>query len=406
VKTATITMFATVLVCSLTASRTPLHAQPVSTSPALPAGTNHAPSTGTNQPSPATTGHTPPASTDHPQPASNRAQPATTDRPSPASRNRTPAAGGNVSVQGDDKPWNRGVPLPTREAARLVFLEGNRLFNVPLFAPAAEQYLAALGTWKHPAFYYNLAFAQLNLGQDLEARDSLEQALKYGPEPLGTEEFQEAKKQLQDIERHLGRIRVSCPTDGAEVTLDGATLFTGPGSKEVWVKAQPHEVSAKKAEYVTQAKRVTISPDTKATIDLSLSKLVEDRPWAVWKPWAVVGTGIAIAATGGVFHALSARNFNAYDKAFLALPCADTGCMDSDISPKLGSQLDRARQEQRVAVGGYIVGGALVVTGAVLVYMNRPHLAEHGATGSSGKAVAMVPLISADTFGLLVMVSY
>ena len=29
----------------------------------------------------------------------------------------------------EDKPWNKGVPAETREAARAVFLEGNRLFS-------------------------------------------------------------------------------------------------------------------------------------------------------------------------------------------------------------------------------------------------------------------------------------
>ncbi|HMG21017.1 MAG TPA: hypothetical protein VK607_06855, partial [Kofleriaceae bacterium] len=49
----------------------------------------------------------------------------------------------------DDKPWNRGVPLADRQAARDLFLEGNRLFKIPLFARAAENYAAALRKWKH-----------------------------------------------------------------------------------------------------------------------------------------------------------------------------------------------------------------------------------------------------------------
>ncbi|HEX2690676.1 MAG TPA: hypothetical protein VHN14_28865 [Kofleriaceae bacterium] len=139
-------------------------------------------------------------------------------------------------------------------------MEGNRLFKIPLFGRAAEQYTAALRQWKHPAFYFNLALAQLNLGKDVEAHDSLEQALKYGEEPLGAERFQEAKKQLQEVERQLGRLHVTCQTLGAEVTLDGVLLFTGPGSYEGWVKAQDHEITAKNPDYLAQARRVTISP--------------------------------------------------------------------------------------------------------------------------------------------------
>ena len=48
-----------------------------------------------------------------------------------------------------------------------VFLEGNRLFKIPLFTRAAEKYIAAIEKWTHPALYFNLALTQLNLGQDL-----------------------------------------------------------------------------------------------------------------------------------------------------------------------------------------------------------------------------------------------
>ena len=104
-------------------------------------------------------------------------------------------------------------------------VEGNRLFKVPLFAKAAEQYTAAIGKWKHPAFYFNLAVAQLNLGQDVEARDSLEHALHYGEAALGADDFKEAQKQLRELEQLLGRIRITSSTEGAEITIDGATLF-------------------------------------------------------------------------------------------------------------------------------------------------------------------------------------
>src|SRR5215510_286010 len=155
----------------------------------------------------------------------------------------------------EDMPWNKGVTEETRTAAREAFLEGNRLFKIPLFSRAVEKYNEALDKWKHPAFYFNLAIAQINLGQYFEARENLEQALKYGAEPLRADRFEEAKKQLVEVQRHLGRIRVGCPTPGAEITLDGVTLFTGPDNREVWVTARAHEVTAKKPEYATQARR-------------------------------------------------------------------------------------------------------------------------------------------------------
>lgn len=314
-----------------------------------------------------------------------------------------------VSVDGNDKPWNRGVPLATREAAKKLFLEGNRLFDIPVYIRAAEKYIAALAMWKHPAFYFNLGLARLNLGQDVEARDSLEQALKHGPEPLGAERFREAQEQLQDLERKLGRLRITCPTAGAEITLDGIPLFTGPGSYEGWVKAIAHEVTAKKADYVSQSKRVTVLPGKFEVMALPLSRLVEERPWSTWKPWVVVAGGIAIAAAGGVVHGISARDFRGYDSGFSKLTCAKTGCMDQDIddmNPLLTPLLNRARLEQRIAVSGYAVGGSLIAAGTVLVYLNRPRLIEQGVTNSPVTGVAIIPTISVDVFGILVNINY
>jgi len=307
---------------------------------------------------------------------------------------------------GENMPWNRGVPTERRAAARQVFLEGNRLFKIPLFAQAVEKYDEALGQWQHPAFYFNLALAQLNLGQDLEARESLERALKYGAEPLGVDRFKEAQKQLGELQGHLGRIRVSCPTDGAEVTLDGRPLFTGPGRQEVWVKPQAHEVAAKRADYASRSSHVTVAPGTVKALDLPLRKLIEDRPWALWKPWAVVGSGVAIAAAGGVLHAISARNFDAYDAGFVKLPCATSGCTQQDLDQThLGATLRRARLEQDVAVGGYIAGGAVIAAGIALVYMNRPHLMEQDRADSRSTGVTMTPVIAPGALGVLVTVS-
>jgi hypothetical protein len=57
-------------------------------------------------------------------------------------------------------------------------------------------------------------------------------------------------------------------------------------------------------------------------------------------------------------------------------------------------------------VGGYIVGGSLIATGVVLLYLNRPRLAEQGSPMSSGGSVDVVPAVSDDMFGVLVSVSH
>lgn len=318
----------------------------------------------------------------------------------------TPALFGN-----ENEPWNRGVSNESRRAARELFLEGNRLFRIPLFARAAEKYRAALRTWAHPAFYFNLALAELNLGEDLDAHKALEQALQHGEAPLGTEQFQEARKQLQDLEHRLGRLRIRCPISGAEVTMDGTALFSGPGSYEGWVEAKVHEITAKKPEYLPETRRVTVSVGQFRDLELKLVTLDEaadaGRRWAKWKPWAVVAAGAAVAAGGGAFHAFAARNFQAFDAGFLKLSCAnDHGCEEAGLQSGLSTQLSRATRQQKIAVGGYIAGGSLVAAGIALLYLNRPRLMERQSTNSSAERVAVTPTVSADMVGILMSVRH
>jgi hypothetical protein len=318
-------------------------------------------------------------------------------------------AGEPLAVDDDGKAWNRGVPVALRREARTLFLEGNRLFWIPLFARAAERYNAALRKWKHPAFYFNLALAELNLGHQVEAREHFAQAVQHGAEPLGSERFQEAMKQRQDLESQLGQIAITCETAGAEVTLDGTLLFTGPGRYEGWVQARPHEITAKKPDHLSEARRVVVAAGARTTLDLRLTTLSEaadrSRRWTTWKPWSVVASGAAIAAASGVVHTISARTFRSYDDEFAKLPCAmGNGCAEEELSPALRARLDRAELEQKIAIGGYIAGGAIVATGAVLLYMNRSRLSEDD-TARSG-AIAIVPALSPSTIGILVTMSH
>jgi hypothetical protein len=313
-------------------------------------------------------------------------------------------------INGPDKPWTRGVSMENRKAARALFLEGNRLFRIPLFTRAAEKYVAALGKWKHPIIYLNLALAQLNTDRDVEARASLEHALEHGEEALGAENFQGAQLQLREIERQLGRIRVSCRTPEAQVTLDGVLLFTGPGSYEGWVKAKDHEITAKKPEYLSEARRVTVSSGQFQAINLKLITLREaaeaSRRWEVWKPWAAVAAGGALTAIGGIFHALASKEFKKYDRGFLSLDCANAmspDCHEGDPTLKvISDQLTLARRERAIAAGSYVVGGSLFVTGLVLLYLNQPRLAERIGEHSSDRGVAVGPMMSGDMFGVLV----
>lgn len=320
----------------------------------------------------------------------------------------------------ETEPWNRSIPRATQDDAEVLFMEGNRLFRIPLFRQAAEQYAAALARWKHPAIYFNLGMAQLNLGEDVAARESLESALRYGARGLaydddprsGVSQFEEGTKQLAALERKLGQIRITCQTPGAVITLDGVTLFTGPGTYQGWTQAKTHELGARARDYLSEARQIMVRAGAIERIELKLVTLSEatdrSRRWAIWKPWSVVGAGAAIAAGGGVFHVLSERTADRYEEEFLRLGCANDqtrpGCQGGQFPSELTDSLKRAEQQKTIAVGAYFVGGAVAVTGAVLLYANRPRLLERRTPSSSGRRVTMVPTLSVDMLGLFVRI--
>ena len=255
-----------------------------------------------------------------------------------------------------------------------------------------------------------------NLGKDVEARDNLERALRYGAEPLADESrFREGQRQLRELEGQLGKVRITCQTPGAVVTLDGVALFTAPGSDTAWVMPKAHEITARRTDYLSESRQVTVAPGALEQLELKLITLEAaadaNRRWASWKPWAVVGAGAAIAAGGGVFHLLASRNEDQYGREFLRLGCADTndqatpGCQDGQIPPDLSDQLIRARRQQKVAIGSYIAGGSVVAVGVVLLALNRPRLAEQAPSSTSGRRVSVVPALSSEMLGVLVSIS-
>jgi nitrate reductase gamma subunit len=87
------------------------------------------------------------------------------------------------------------------------------------------------------------------------------------------------------------------------------------------------------------------------------------------------------------------------------LECArSTGCTEADIGTDLDGQLRHAKLEQNVAILGYIAGGSLIITGGVLLYLNRPRLMEPRSTKSASEHITVIPVISSEAVGVLVRV--
>jgi hypothetical protein len=266
-----------------------------------------------------------------------------------------------------------GVPAETQEAAREIFLQGNVLIKDTLFAKAATKYREAIAMWQHPAFYFNLAIAQLALDQPIEAHHSLEQALRYGEAPLGARRYRQARIHLQRLDRELALIEVVCDEPGATVTLDGKLLFEAPGRHEGHVRPGGHQLVAHKAGYLTETRQLVLSPGQRTAVAIELKTFEHaresSRRWAAWKPWAVAGASTVFVAGAAYFDRRASRGFDGFGRAF-SQRCPD-GCDQGQVPAAWSAELERAESDRGVAAAGYVTGGLVLATGAILVYLNR-----------------------------------
>jgi len=311
------------------------------------------------------------------------APPTPTPTPTPPKTPKTDEkAGTDETLQngGDSRPWAAGVSSENQKIALKKFTEGNVQLNDGLFPAAAKLYREALTHWEHPAIYYNLALALLNLDQPIEVYDSLQKAIKFGAAPLEKDKFEHAKEYMLLVEKQLATIDVSCSKPGAQISVDGKVVFTvGADGKAGHfvsrVKIGKHTFVAEKPGYNAQVDAPFIGPGETYRLELTLYTADEltryKRQWkATWMPYTVVGGGVALGLVG-VFLELSANSsYKDYDTAVAKcnMDSSSTGCMNAGSVADMRSSGDT---KKTLGYVGYGIAGAAVVTGAILLYVNR-----------------------------------
>jgi tetratricopeptide (TPR) repeat protein len=292
-------------------------------------------------------------------------------------------AGKDESLQNGstgDRPWAAGVSPDKQHAALKKFQEGNAQLNDGLFPAAVKLYREALKDWEHPAIYYNLALALLNLDKPIEVYESLQKAIKYGPAPLEKDKFDHAKEYLLLVEKQIATVDISCSKPGAKISVDGKEVFTvGEDGKTGHVigrvKIGKHTFVAEKPGYNAQVDAPFIGPGETYRLELTLYTAEEltryKRRWnQKWMPYAVIGGGVALGLAGVLLEVGANGKYDDYDAAVLkcnnesgSMGCANDG--DVADTRKSGDTM------KTLGYVGYGVAGAALVTGAILLYLNR-----------------------------------
>ena len=366
-----------------------------------------------------------PVSKDASSPPSGDAQAATSTAQTPAAPSATPSA----------RPWADGVSQANQQQALRIFREGNGLLKQAVFAQAAIKYREALTYWDHPAIHYNLVLALLNLDRPTEVLEHLNKAMAYGAAPLDSEKFEQALQYKMLTERQLSRLVVRCDLEGAVISMDGQELFVAPGKYEGYVRPGPHSIVAKKEGFMNSEISPSLVAGTLSEFDMVLIAAGDmtqyRRLWPNWRPWTVFGAGLAIAAVGVGLHLKGRADVSSFDEDIDDLKTTDVvgetdnamlGFKYEDGAEKyLFNEHIRKRdsglRNQKIAMVMYGVGGAAIVTGAVLLYFNRlrPYTPETStqlnpgtpsAAADKSPEVNVLPMLAPEAPGMMATVRF
>ena len=306
---------------------------------------------------------------------------------------------------GGTRPWAQGVTPDEQKAALALFNEGNSLLRDAIFPKAAEKYREALTHWDHPAIYYNLALALVNLEQPIEMYHALEKAMQYGAAPIDQDKFDRAKSLKITVEKSLANVEYTIEVPDAKMVFDGREVFTGPGTWKQLIAQGEHSLLISAKGYVTSQANLKIlggETDTQTFTLFTEDQLLRTkRLMPSWVPITVGGLGAAIVG-GGVFLHLNAKStFAEYDAGVKDCAAADPtgGC----TTPPNGlfDKKTSANTKQTIAFGAYALGGAAFAAGVTLFVLNRPQTYRvNPKEVAEPNGVSLVPILSRDVTGL------
>jgi len=263
-----------------------------------------------------------------------------------------------------------------------------------------------------PTILGRLGECQANVGKLVEGTENLQRAIR---EPLGAyppaafvQAIERAKKVLVVAEPKIARLTIHVEPEAASVTIDGvavsqAVLGTArpmdPGAHVIEARAPKHKNSMMTVTLATsQVSSVTIKlepisetaepeppPPKKIEAPPPPPKKVEPPPTSSSSPARTAATvsfvvgGVALVA-GATFGLFAVDRKNALDRE-----CTDKKCPEN-----MQDTLDAAQRWAALSTVGFVVSGAAIAAGGVLL-LTAPSDTKHGS---------VMPTIGFGTIGL------
>jgi hypothetical protein len=297
--------------------------------------------------------------------------------------------------------WARGVSAQAKDDAQRLLEQGNALFLRGDFRAALATYQDALRAWDHPAIRFNIGRTLIQLDRTAEAFDNLELALSHGRGALEEHVHAEAQGYLKLLRGQVSELELRCTQEGVEVSIDGRKLLSCPRVQKVRLAPGPHVVVGSRAGFIPQTLDVVLAPGAAASAQVHLLSVQEatrvQRRWQLWKPWSLVGGGVALGSVSAILG-WKARSHNEQYGKDIALLCNEGPCRESELPQATRDLAWRAERESRTAIVLGSLAGVATSAGLVLVLMNQPRPVPASELPDR-HALSLAPVVSAGLVG-------
>lgn len=298
-----------------------------------------------------------------------------------------------------------------KNLARTLHERAHKYHERGRYGEAAELYVKSLEHWPSPRVHLRAGILFMNAARMLEAFDHLREALRCDGGELEASKRANAQKRLDRLRARLAELEVDCREPEARVLLNGAPWFTcgrqtpdrqtTDRQKRV-VFAGPYVVEVQKPGYFTVRQSVTIKAGERVRVTPNVLSIQEGtlvtRRWAVWKPWSLLGAGVALgAASSGLLVQSIGRRDDVEQR--LATACPLDSC-SRETATELERDYSRSTIENRVAMIGLGVSATIAIVGMARLYANRPRSRKRPEAGTA--TVKVTPMAAPEHVGVTV----
>lgn len=303
---------------------------------------------------------------------------------------------------------------PSKEqisAARALAYAGYELLQQEQWAEAYDRFQQAEKIFHAPPHVLFMARAKRGLGEYVEARDlyqslANEQLAEDAPQEFHKAQ-QDAQQELEGVLPKIGSLQITLAGPSlaqATVTIDGADVSEAARSGPVDVDPGEHTVRAAADGYQPAETQVTVEEGAQAVpVALTLAVLPEPEPPVGASPlpppeepgslvpgFVVMGAGVAIVAAGIVTGALAMGKADELEES----------CPVRTACPPENEALEEdARLFGTVSTVGFVVGGAALAGGAVLLWL-RPGGSSGADQAETAAAWTVAPVVGPGVLGI------